>query len=171
MEVRWRAGSTFTKISPENAYDELESIKQGGGGIITAHAVVDRARDKDNALHDGFDWDDFSAAEKHRLSTARNLIRSIQVIRHETPAAEEGISAYYNISREPAEENTSARRVYMSLDDILNDPQARRSLLEKAIKEAIVFRKNYEVLNELVQITGAIKSTVKELDEVLEATS
>lgn len=171
MEVRWRAGSTFTKISPENAYDELESIKQGGGGIITAHAVVDRARDKDNALHDGFDWDDFSAADKHRLSTARNLIRSIQVIRHETPATEEGISVYHNISREPSEENLSARRVYMSLDDILNDPQARRSLLEKAIKEAIVFRKNYEVLNELVQITGAIKSTVKELDEVLEATS
>jgi len=171
MEVRWRAGSTFTKITPEDAYDELESIKQGAGGVITARAVVDRAKDEDNALHHGFDWDDFSAADKHRLSTARNLIRSIQVIRHETPAAEEGISAYYNISREPAEENTSARRVYMSLDDILDDPQARRSLLEKAIKEAIVFRKNYEVLNELVQITGAIKSTVQELDEALEATS
>jgi len=171
MEVKWRSGSTFAKITPEDAYDELESIKQDAGGVITARAVVDRATDEDNALHDGFDWDDFSAADKHRLSTARNLIRSIQVIRHETPAAEEGISVYHNISREPTEENPSARRVYMSLDDILDDPEARRSLLEKAIKEAIVFRKNYEVLNELVQITGAIKSTVKELDEALEATS
>jgi len=171
MDVKWRSGCTFTKITPEDAYDELESIKQDAGGVITARAVVDRATDEANALHDGFDWDDFSAADKHRLSTARNLIRSIQVIRHETPATEEGISVYHNISREPSEENLSARRVYMSLVDILNDPQARRSLLEKAIKEAIVFRKNYEMLNELVQITGAIESTVRELDEALEATS
>lgn len=171
MEVKWRAGSTFAKITPEDAYDELESIKQDAGGVITARAVVDRATDEDNALHDGFDWDDFSAADKHRLHTARNLIRSIQVVRYDTTATSEGISVYHNISRDPSEENPSARRVYMSLDDILEDPKARRSLLEKAIKEAIVFRKNYEVLNELVQITGAIKSTVRELDAVLEATS
>ena len=171
MEIRWRAGSTFTKITPEDAYDELESIKQGAGGVITARAVVDRATDEANALHDGFEWDDFAAADKHRLSTARNLIRSIQVIRYDTTATSEGISIYHNISRDPSEENPSARRVYMSLDDILDDPQARRSLLEKAIKEAIVFRKNYEMLNELVQITGAIESTVRELDAVLEATS
>ena len=79
MEVRWRSGSRFNNIRAEDAYNELEDIKQDQGGVITPAAVVERARDDTNVLHDGFEWNNDVAADKYRLNEARNMIRSIPV--------------------------------------------------------------------------------------------
>ncbi len=48
-------------------------------GSVTAKELLNIARDEKSFLHKFFDWDDSSAAEKYRLSQARNLIVSIHV--------------------------------------------------------------------------------------------
>lgn len=47
---------------------------------LTAGEIVDAARDPESVLHHFFDWDDESAAKKHRLDTARKLIASVRYI-------------------------------------------------------------------------------------------
>src|SRR5678815_5205406 len=49
-------------------------------GAVTSRAVIDDARDPGSPLHQFFDWDDSSAAEKFRLHQAGQLIQRVQVI-------------------------------------------------------------------------------------------
>jgi hypothetical protein len=48
------------------------------GRLIPAEVVSD-ARDPASPLHAQFEWDDSKAAEAHRLSQARTLIRSVKI--------------------------------------------------------------------------------------------
>ena len=48
-------------------------------GVLTAKAVLKVAQDRDNPLHEYFEWDDTEAAEKYRLSQAENLIRRVKI--------------------------------------------------------------------------------------------
>ena len=163
MEVRWRSGSRFNNIRAEAAYNELEDIKQDQGGVITPAAVVERARDDSNVLHDGFEWNNDVAADKYRLHEARNMIRSIHVIREGKPV-EPGVPIYHNVVYSNVSEDSKQSKVYMSLDDIMNDPIARDDLLKRAINEAIAYRKKYHLLSEISQISEAINTTIADLD-------
>jgi hypothetical protein len=49
-------------------------------GRITPRRLVDAARNETHPLHKDFIWDDRTAAEKHRLDRAREIIQSVRVI-------------------------------------------------------------------------------------------
>lgn len=49
-------------------------------GRLSPYDVVDAARDPTHVLHNHFEWDDTVAAERFRLSQARRLIRSIELV-------------------------------------------------------------------------------------------
>jgi len=49
-------------------------------GRLTPLGVLDAAASPDSPLHDEFDWNNDSAAHKYRISQARSLIRSVQVV-------------------------------------------------------------------------------------------
>ena len=51
----------------------------GASGTCDAEAVVEDATPRRSVLHPFFDWDDGSAAHKHRLQEARRLIRSVTI--------------------------------------------------------------------------------------------
>lgn len=160
----WRNGSRFRHIAPEEALAELEDIKVAAGGDLTPAAVVDRAADDDNVLHNAFDWDDESAAEKHRLATARNLIRSIQIIPAEKTEAS-AVSVYHNVVAATGEEETP-RKVYRDIEEIMADPIARSELLRSSINEIMRFRRRYDALQELSKIHAAIDATLTS-DDIL----
>lgn len=63
---------------PEEIAAELKELERDGGRL-TPGDVVERARDPDNPLHEHFEWDDGKAAEKHRLSQARTLIKTVRL--------------------------------------------------------------------------------------------
>ena len=48
-------------------------------GRLTANAVVTAAENSSHPLHRLFDWNNDTAAHKHRLDTARRLIKSVEV--------------------------------------------------------------------------------------------
>ena len=160
----WRSGSRFNNIAPEAALAELEDIKAMTGGDLTPAAVVDRAANDDNVLHKAFDWDDESVAEKHRLATARNLIRSIQIIPAEKTEAS-AVAVYHNVVAATGEED-KPRKVYRDIDEIMADPIARSELLRSSINEIMRFRRRYDALQELSQIHAAIDATLTS-DDIL----
>lgn len=49
-------------------------------GRLTPAAVVEDAMNEESPLHSYFEWDDNEAARKYRLTQARRLIRSVEVV-------------------------------------------------------------------------------------------
>ena len=72
------------KMTPE-AIAEIKALEDRRGRL-TPEQVVEAARDKASALHDCFEWDDSTAAEKYRLDQARDLLKrvKIEIEYHET---------------------------------------------------------------------------------------
>ena len=69
-------------VKAQDAGEELERISKEHGEV-TPPLVVDEARPEESPIHDVFEWDDYVAAEHHREHQARQLIRSIQVVKPE----------------------------------------------------------------------------------------
>ena len=161
MDVRWRAGSRFSKVPAQDAYAELEDIKRNEGGDLTPAAVVERAADEGNVLHDAFEWDNQLAAALHRVGTARNMIRSIQVVPADQPETQ-AVPIYHNVVT--AGEDDKPRHVYQSLEEIMADPVTRGDLLRSAINEAYSFRKKYHLLSEMAKVHAAIDSTLERVE-------
>ena len=92
------------KMTPE-AIAEIKALEDRRGRL-TPEQVVEAARDENSALHDCFEWDDSTAAEKYRIEQARDLLKrvKIEIEYHETtikvvgyvrdPEAEPGDQGY-----------------------------------------------------------------------------
>lgn len=63
----------------EDVKRRIQELSRKREGRIAPEDVVEDARSKKSPLHKCFDWDDASAAAKHRLHTARQLITSVRV--------------------------------------------------------------------------------------------
>ena len=59
---------------------EQTLMKLAAKGTVTPSAVVESARKKTSPLHECFEWDDIKAGEKFRLTQARQMIRSVQLV-------------------------------------------------------------------------------------------
>ena len=62
------------KIPKEVRQQVLADLNKKYGGVQPSR-LVDVSRPKNAPLHDAFEWDDKKAAEEHRLSQARRIIR------------------------------------------------------------------------------------------------
>ena len=160
MHLVWKEGSQF-KVDVEVAYREVERIRAKNGGNATAEAVVDAAKSKGNPLHGEFEWDDPTAAHEYRMTQARSLLRSIQVIREDMPNRPHRV---YEVVRVPSTQPNKSRKAYQSIDDILQDADARAELLARALRELVGWQKRYRALQELAVVFRA----VSEVQETLE---
>ena len=150
-EIKFRKGSRF-KLDATKTFGELERIRELHGGDILPATVVEEASTRDNYLHSAFDWDDSSAAQKHREETARLLIRSVVVVRAAAPNVE---SRSYEITKRTPQvggKDDQPATVYRTTEDILGDPDARQRLLSRAIRELAGMRERYHGLSELAKV-------------------
>lgn len=72
------------RMTPE-AIAEIKALEDRSGRL-TPEQVVDAARSPSSAIHECFEWDDSTAAEKYRVEQARDLLKrvKIEVEIHET---------------------------------------------------------------------------------------
>ncbi len=96
----------------ENAYLELEDIREQNGGRLQPRNIVDVARNKNSSLHTHFEWDDTKAADEHRKNTARRLVRSI-VINPETKQENATYRPYISVS---VKEDEKSERYYQNIE-------------------------------------------------------
>lgn len=62
-----------------HAYGTWFLRKAAAGEEVTPRLIVDEAKPVESPLHPHFDWDDASAADKHRLHEARLLRSSLRI--------------------------------------------------------------------------------------------
>lgn len=137
---------------------ELELIAKKNGGILRPQDVIDYARDEGTALHNHFDWNDTSAAEKWRMEQARQIIRiSVTMIDNGNEKAE--IRAF--VSLKPDRYNGEGGG-YRPMVTVLSREDMREQMLADALEELESFREKYDMLTELSSVMGAINSTLKD---------
>lgn len=161
MQIVWKPGSQF-KVDVEVAYREVERIRAKNGGNATAETVLEAAKSKRNPLHEEFEWDNETAAHEYRLTQARSLLRSIQIIRDDTPS--QTPQRVYEVVTIRNTEEDKPKKVYQTVDEIMADPDARAELLSRALRELVAWQKRYRALQELAVVFRATQEVLETVE-------
>lgn len=132
---------------------ELEAIHQEHG-ILKAEDVVTRAQNKDNPLHDQFEWNDKKAGQQYRLDQARHLIR---VAVYVMPGLSEPVKVrvFQSLKSDRKEDGGGYRRTV----EILSHEGMRAELVANALEEFVAVKEKYKHIKELSAIFNAIDET------------
>lgn len=143
MEIIWKFDGIF-KADAQKVYEEIGERK------ITPEEVLEQARNNVNSeLHKCFEWDDSKAAEKYRLSQARQIIQFLVV---KPEKEEEPKVRVFQITTET--NNYQPTKLFMK------QPDEYKALLQRAKNELAALKTRYKTLSELEKVFEAI-------DEVL----
>ncbi len=156
IQFKAREGSI---LSDENAVQYgahiLKMMKKRTVKSVTASDILQDARSSTTPYHDYFDWDDSSAAEKHRLDQARQLIASIVEIKiiHEE---EVPMRVFVNVVDE------QGQRAYIQTDYAMVRPRLANQVISQALREVKTWSNKYKEYKELARIRNSIISTQEE---------
>lgn len=152
MTVRWRwRDGAHVRIDAQKAGVELEQIETREGKVTPA-LVLERARSQNSSLHPHFEWDDSAAAEKHRLTQAAELIRSIEVdFTTSNLSRGKSVRAFVSVV-----ERSTGERVYTPMVTAMSNKDMRAQLLRRAWDELLAFREKYKGLTELAKVFAAM---------------
>ena len=134
MIAEWRIKGIY------NA-DATKVCEEIGYGNVTPQSVLEKARNDDSELHKCFEWNDGVAAEKYRLSQARNIIQNLVIV---TNKPEEQPVRVFSI--------TSQKSVYQPTKQFLVQENEYQTLLKRALNELESFKKRYHTLSELEMV-------------------
>lgn len=134
MIAEWRIKGIY------NA-DATKVCEEIGDGNVTPQNVLEKARNEDSELHKCFEWNDGIAAEKYRLSQARNIIQNLVIV---TNKPEEQPVRVFSI--------TSQKSTYQPTRQFLVQENEYQTLLKRALNELESFKKRYHTLSELEMV-------------------
>lgn len=139
-------------MKKQKVINELKSIAKKHKGVLRPEVVVEYARNKNNPLHNYFEWDDSVAGERYRLWQARQLIVSVE---YEPSANKKPVNVFVSL--------TSDRQKggYRLMEEVLDDKQYRSILLKDALNEMQLFQEKYKILSELVNVFTAMNAVIK----------
>jgi hypothetical protein len=121
-------------------------------GHLTPQLVVAEARDPGHPLHSRLCWDDSEAAEKFRLSQARELIRTARVVYREATSHDVGVygRAFLAVP-DPA---GSRGCVYEPAEEVAADPVSREIMVRQMNREWQVLHRRYRHFIEFAELVA-----------------
>jgi hypothetical protein len=144
IEVTWKqSASNFHKADAQKCYEEM------GETDVTPEKVLEIARDENTELHKCFEWDDGKAAEKYRLSQARQII-SFLIVKDDNAEEDDIPIRVFQISRE--------KNTYQPIRTFVENQDEYKALLKRAMTELVNIRNRYKQLKELEDVFAAIDS-------------
>lgn len=127
--------------------DELLSIRDANGGVLTPEIVVDVARNPEHPLHSRFEWDDSVAAERYRRDQAHVLIQKAKVAFQ--PQGEAGPP---RLARAFVAIRAADGHVYDPVEEVAQDPLRRKMALADMEREWKALRRKYEEFAEFLDM-------------------
>ena len=144
----------MTRVSAE-AVDELNAL--AATEPLTPARVLERASDASSALHPMFTWDDEEAGHAHRLSEARQIIRSVRVTILPQPGAVPiRVRAFVSLA-----DDRIVGGGYRPVVQVMSDPAQRAALLQTALCELGALQRRYAHLSELAQVFAALDTVAR----------
>ena len=148
---QFRSGHSLNTVNAQAVGEELERIRTANNGLLTAAIVLQEASDLESPLHDQFTWDNDKAAEKHRLTEARRIIVSVQILN--TPIGKPTI-AYVNV-RSPEH-----GRSYIPTMEAMSDEELRIRVLTEIRQAVESIERRYAHFAEVTDLLTRVKKSV-----------
>ena len=125
-------------VDVQKVGEELEEVERQGE--MTAEHVLEYAeRHKDSELYKCFEWDDKEASRKYRLVQASQIICSISIEIKEEPRVKQRV--YFSVKS-----SETQSRVFKNINDILDNDEEYKQLVDKAKLEFDSCKEKYETL-------------------------
>ena len=140
------------KADANKVANEMYSIgKTNGNDEFTPQELVNYARNNPNSeLHKCFEWNDTVAAEKYRVSQARDVIRYLRI----TVPTEEGNLEKTNVRLFVS--TNSHDNNYKATEIVFQNKTEYDKLLAEAMSELKAFKQKYQGIKELSKILALI---------------
>lgn len=135
MTFRVTPGSRLRKADAEVLGQTFENLKSTGP--LTAERVLQEASRSNSALHRFFQWDDQKAAHQYRLTQARQLLRSIEVVIEDAKGKKVPMKAYYNVR------DADGQREYASMEFVFDTPDLADQVIESATSQLEAWKTRY----------------------------
>lgn len=143
MVYQFKPGSRL-KGDAATVATHLEKIANKNAGDLRPEAVVEAARTKRSPLHEFFEWDDSAAAHEYRLTQARHLIRSIEVI---TVDDGDRVNAFHNVVVKNDDNDEVRSRAYVTLQRAMTDDDLRQQVVDSLYAQAQSFVRQAKAFN------------------------
>ena len=157
-------GSSITIEQAQKFGERIGMIIEENDGSIIAAQVVDDAKDRTSPLHDFFEWDDKTAAERYRLKQACYLLRSIEVVVKMKDGQENSVRAFHHVtiddSFEKVAEQKKPDRVVVTVKRAMSEAGLRKQIIEGALRQLRAWQRKYKQYQELATV-------VKVIDEIV----
>lgn len=140
------------KADANKVANEMNSIgKANGNNEFKPQELIDYARNNPNSeLHKCFEWNDTIAAEKYRISQARDVIRYLRI----TVPTEEGNLEKTKIRMFVSTNNYDNN--YKATEIVFQNKTEYSKLLAEAMSELQAFKQKYQGIKELGKILALI---------------
>ena len=140
------------KADANKVANEMYAIGQANGNDeFTPQELVNYARNNPSSeLHKCFEWNDAVAAEKYRISQARDVIRFLRI----NVPTEEGNSEKTNIRLFVSTNNNDNN--YKATEIVFQNKSEYDKLLAEAMSELQAFKNKYKGIKELGKILTLI---------------
>jgi len=135
-------GSRISTTAAEKIGREIGRITKKHG-CAKPEIVVDEASSPSNPLHTYFTWDDSEAAHQWRITEARQIIRSVRIVRSDMPAQEQPVvRAFMNVNASDMEQAFTGRG-YIPMTRVLKSEDYKKQILNVAMSELREWQDRY----------------------------
>lgn len=158
-------GSSLNNSEAVRVGKALVRIEKRDGAIKPA-AVVKEAEPASSPLHPHFTWDDNQAAQLYREDEARNLIRSVRIIRADVPAAEqECVRALVHVRAHDHEQSFDGP-AYISVARALSEKEYTDQMLSQAKAEIVSWERRYADLIRVTKSQALVASLLEAFNSI-----
>lgn len=155
-------GAQFTDEDAQTYGKCVEEIAEKKGKV-TPSDIVTEGKNPKSPLFNYFDWDDKNAAEKYRIIQARHLINHLTVVVTINGGELREHKAFFNVNETPFDKIKN--KVYVTMIRALSEPELRKQVLARAIREVEYWQSKYNEYSEFSEIFDAISKTKKEVGD------
>ena len=155
MVYKWARNFNY-KVPAQVVGEEIQKIEEKNGSV-TPSAIVEKARAKNNPMHQMFEWDDKKAAELQRRQTARQIMGNLTVIVEDA----EPVRAYVNIEKQGGH----TKGIFMNIQEAMTNAESRENILINAKNELLAFKRKYGRLTEFAKLIPIIDELTEGEDE------
>ena len=156
-QIRWAKGSRH-KVKAEDAFQEIERIREVNGGLAKPSQIVDESRPDEAVLHPEFEWRDPVAAEMYRQDQARRIVQTLKIVQVEDEV-EHTSPAIVSVV-------VDGERGYQPMSVVYEDADSLEFVLSEALGGLRAWRKRYHSLRS----AGKLSIVWEALDKVLDET-
>lgn len=135
MTFRVTPGARIRKADAKVLGEAFERLKSSGP--LTADRVLRDATNPRSTLHKFFMWDDQKAAHQYRLSQARQLIRSIEIVLEDAKGKQVPMRAFYNVK------DADGQRGYEPMSFVFSTPDLADQVIAEAFAQLESWKAKY----------------------------